>query len=53
MEDLFVKYVETFGREPEVFSEDSEATLIEGMAEALRTGRPWMRSEEEQEGVGR
>ncbi len=50
MERLVAAYIAKFGEEPVVLWTDEEADLREGMEEALRTGKPWYRSGQE-EGV--
>lgn len=51
MQELFEAYLAKFGAPPPERSCDAEAVLREGMQQALDTGRPWVRSEDDQEGV--
>lgn len=50
VEQLAAAYIAKFGEEPVVLWTDAEADLREGMEKALRTGKPWDRSSQE-EGV--
>ena len=51
LEQLGAAYEAKFGKAPEVFWDDDEATLRPGLEEALKTGKPWVREPNEQEGV--